>query len=527
MIGRAAQAQDALVFAEEDTERPGTTEAALEEPWTVLVVDDEEDVHAVTKLVLETLEYAGRGVALLHAFSAECAREIIDTTPNIALIFLDVVMESDDAGLQLVDYIRNERKDSRVRIILRTGQPGHAPERRVVSDYEIDDYRSKAELTSMKLYTSAVTALRSYAAIVALEASRRGLETILDAASSLTHTRSMELFASGVLQQIAGLLGVAGDGMLCVYQNGSETAKEEATILAATGCFEEFCGPLFDAPVGVDFVSALLTALYSGRDVELPAARILYFQTRAGRRFVVAVRTRREPTEVERRLLASFCEHVSAGMDNMSILERLAASHDKLRRAHLATLNTLSVVAEGRLAEGTSHAVRVAALSQAIAQFLRRNSGGAFLDEEYIETIGLAGILHDVGKASTPAHVLEKPGPLDEEELAIVRRHASAGRALLEKARDAATASKVLELAIEIAGSHHEWFDGTGYPNGLAGTGIPLSARIVAVADVYDALTHDRVYGSAWSVQQALAYIEGRSGTQFDPQVVRALLAVV
>jgi response regulator RpfG family c-di-GMP phosphodiesterase len=149
-----------------------------------------------------------------------------------------------------------------------------------------------------------------------------------------------------------------------------------------------------------------------------------------------------------------------------------------------------------------------------------------FIDDTFIETIGLASIMHDLGKVTTPDNILQKPAALDDGERTIVQRHAQVGREMLEKASTLAPQSAYFSLGAEIAGSHHERFDGSGYPKGIAGTQIPLSARIVAVADVFDALTHARVYKKAWTREDAIAYIRERSGTQFDPDVVEAFLAL-
>jgi PAS domain S-box-containing protein len=144
-------------------------------PWKILVVDDEEEVHAVTSLVLNDFEYKGRRVELISAFSATAAKEILRTNDDIAIVLLDVVMETDDAGLKLVQYIRETLKNPLARIVIRTGQPGHAPETKVVLDYDINDYSEKVELTSRKLVTIIVSALRTYQDLALLEHHSREL----------------------------------------------------------------------------------------------------------------------------------------------------------------------------------------------------------------------------------------------------------------------------------------------------------------------------------------------------------------
>jgi HD-GYP domain-containing protein (c-di-GMP phosphodiesterase class II) len=135
--------------------------------------------------------------------------------------------------------------------------------------------------------------------------------------------------------------------------------------------------------------------------------------------------------------------------------------------------------------------------------------------------------MHDVGKVTTPDRILLKPGALESDELAVMRQHTVTGRDILDRARVIAEGSIYLELGAQIAFNHHEWWDGGGYPSGIHGAAIPLAARIVSVADVFDALTHERPYKKAWALDDALAYIRSASGTQFDPAVVDAFFALI
>ena len=131
-------------------------------PWKVLVVDDEEGIHGITRMIFRGYEFEQRPIELISALNGAQAREQLSQHPDIALVLLDVVMETDNAGLLLVDYIRNELGNQDIRVILRTGHPGYAPEAQVIVNYDINDYLSKAELSASRLLTSVVVALRSY-----------------------------------------------------------------------------------------------------------------------------------------------------------------------------------------------------------------------------------------------------------------------------------------------------------------------------------------------------------------------------
>ncbi|MBU0690166.1 MAG: diguanylate cyclase [Gammaproteobacteria bacterium] len=210
--------------------------------WRVLVVDDDEEVHAVTRMILGKMRYKDRAITLLSAYSAAEARVVMENEKDIAVVLLDVVMETDDAGLQLVKVIREEIFNTAVRIILRTGQPGQAPEERVIADYDINDYKAKSELTAQKLFTTVIAALRSYETIVSLVKTRKGLEKILDSSSALFQVHSIQNFASGVLMQLSGFLECQPNGIICVQPDQAAMEGEwpcsGLQILASTG---EYC----------------------------------------------------------------------------------------------------------------------------------------------------------------------------------------------------------------------------------------------------------------------------------------------
>jgi putative two-component system response regulator len=172
----------------------------------------------------------------------------------------------------------------------------------------------------------------------------------------------------------------------------------------------------------------------------------------------------------------------------------------------------VAVEAEYRAEHSSQHVDRVADTAAAIAERLG-------LGAEEVGLLRQAAALHDVGNLAIPDSILLKPNKLTEEEYELVKTHTTLGARLLSE-----SASPLLQMGSVIAATHHERWDGTGYPAGLAGEDIPLVARVVAVADVFDALTHDRPYKSLWPVEQAISEIQRGSGTQFDPRVVDAFL---
>jgi putative two-component system response regulator len=193
---------------------------------------------------------------------------------------------------------------------------------------------------------------------------------------------------------------------------------------------------------------------------------------------------------------------------------RVAERTQELEEARLEILVRLARAAEFRDDQTGQHTMRVGQLARQIGELLG-------LPTEAYELIGRAAPLHDIGKIGIPDRVLLKPDRLDAEELAIIRTHTVIGANILAGSR-----YPLLQLAEEIALCHHERWDGGGYPRGLAADAIPLSGRIVAVADVFDSLSHERPYKRAWTKAETLAEIGAQAGSQFDPAVVDALLRI-
>ena len=190
--------------------------------------------------------------------------------------------------------------------------------------------------------------------------------------------------------------------------------------------------------------------------------------------------------------------------------ERVAERTMELAEAHQEMLDRLAQAAEFRDDETGQHTRRVGEVAEMIAE-------GLGFSPERVHLMRQGAPLHDVGKIGIPDSILLKPGPLTASEIRVMRTHTTIGARLLSKGK-----SEVFGVAETIALTHHERWDGHGYPRGLAGDAIPIEGRIVALADFYDALTHDRRYRKAWTEEETLAEIASESGSHFDPEVVDA-----
>jgi response regulator RpfG family c-di-GMP phosphodiesterase len=484
--------------------------------WRVLIVDDDVDVHAVTRLALRNVSFKGRELELFSAYSGREAYDILRDTPDIALVLLDVVMETDDAGLILARRIREELHNAIVRVVLRTGQPGQAPEQRVIIEYDINDYKAKTELTTQKLFTTVISALRAYESLNMLERSRVGLGKILAGATNLYQIHSLREFASGVLNQVSAILDVGSDGVLCLMQGDTGVT----TVVAATGGYATLNESEL-MPSEHPLWPTIAKAFAEKKSQFEHPANVLFIHTQENREVAISVTPPWPLAQIQRDLLEVFCQRIAAAFDNLYMF-------GQLRKAQEATVVALADLAEFRDSGTGGHVRRVQLLSSSLANRLAER--GAYPDEitaQLLEMIGLASILHDVGKVATPDHILLKPGIHTPEERAEMQTHAAVGKSILERAAKMVDGVSYLTYGAEIAGGHHEHFDGNGYPNQLKGREIPISARIVAVVDVFDSLLHERPYKEPWPHTEVMTYITDRAGKQFDPEIVAALLDLI
>lgn len=211
----------------------------------------------------------------------------------------------------------------------------------------------------------------------------------------------------------------------------------------------------------------------------------------------------------------------------LDITKESRAIEDARRNAK-ATVVAMANFSEHRDTDTGVHVLRVARLvGQTARQLHRHGLFAELVDEAYIDLVSTASILHDVGKIATPDRILLKAGPLSRDERETIKRHAAAGAQMLNQAALMMADSRYLQLGAEIALSHHECYDGSGYPYGLTGEAIPMSGRLCALADVFDALTSRRPYKAPWSVAQALEHIGAQAGSQFDPLLAAHFIEMI
>lgn len=498
-----SERSDELLFApEEDTIDPEGKSPARHPPWKVLIIDDDQGIHDVTRLALSNFEFEGRPLQFMHAYSADEAKQVLASHDDIALAVVDVVMEHEHAGLELVQHIRKEMQNHLIRLVLRTGQPGQAPERTVIRDYDINDYKEKSELSAQKLYSTVLTSLRSYRDLMALDANRRGLEQVIRASGELFGRPALTGFIQGVLEQLIALLYLDRDSMYVNCDSiALENSAEQLQIVAATGRFAEFVGTHAPDHLPREVLAMIHEALESQAMVVRDDAYVGYFRPRKGREDVIYITSSRPLSDDDSNLIQLFLHNVSIAYEN-------ALLRDEIEGTQRDMVYMLGEAIETRSRETGQHVRRVAEYCHLIAK-------GLGIPDREAEMLKVAAPLHDFGKIGIPDSILHKPSKLEDDEWLVMRTHAELGKEMLGRSD-----REILQAAAILAGHHHEKWDGSGYPNALAGEDIHIYGRIGAVADVFDALGSKRCYKDAWPLVDIEAYLREQRGRHFDPQVV-------
>ncbi len=463
--------------------------------WKVLVVDDEPEMHRITRLTLGQFEFDRKPLELIHAYSAKEAIDILTVTPDIALALLDVVMETETAGLDVVQYIRDTLRDHAIRIVLRTGQPGQAPEDAVVAKHDINDYKDKTELTSQKLRTLLRSSIRSYRDIRILDRSREGLKSVIEASKGIFEQRALKQFVTGTRSQFEAILGIDHTDLYRLKNSAYEIRPEMV--------LESFDPDSPSLPVN-QAPQIIQDAIVQKRNVFDPSEAALYCHN-LSHCLVFHLHGFHKISDLDASLLNVFTENVTIALENVRLNEVLADNQKEV-------MYRIGEIVESRSKESGMHVKRVALYSELLGKLIG-------LPDERVDLIKQASPLHDIGKVGIPDSILHKPGKLDPEEWEIMKTHAKLGHDMLEGSE-----IEVFRIGAVIALSHHEKWDGSGYPSALAGGQIPIEGRLVALADVFDALGSDRCYKKAWPLEKVLELIRDQRGKHFDPDLVDLLL---
>lgn len=473
------------------------------ETWKVLIVDDDQEIHTVTKLVLSDFTFEHKELLFFSAYNGPEAIDILNAHPDIALVFLDVVMETEDSGLKTCQIIREELKNAFVRIILRTGQPGQAPERYVIDHYDINDYREKTELTSSKLYTTTMAALRSYRDLMKIDHNKKGLEKIIESSNAIGQQKSLLDFIQGVLMQLTSILAFSQNAFYSQLPcfAASNDNGEGFKVMSAVGKYTPYVQKNLFSIDNPDVCNLIREAIQKKESIFLENSIVLFMVTRTGSEHILFMEGNQPLDIFDIELIELFITNVAVAYDNIY----LKHENEETQREIIFGLGELT---EARSQEVGKHVKRMAEYCLLLAQLVG-------LDEKTCDEIYIASTMHDVGKLAIPDALLNKPGKLTPVEFELIKTHTTSGYEMLRR-----STRPVMQMAAVMALEHHERYDGTGYPKGLKGKDIHIAGRIAAIADVFDALGTDRVYKDAWPLDQILSYMQSERGKHFDPVLI-------
>jgi len=498
---------DDFLFSDDEGYIEPSTETV--HPWKILIVDDEQSIHDITKLALKSVIYQHRSVEFYHAYSGNECIQCLRDHPDTALVLLDVVMESDHAGLDAAKRIREELDNRFCRIILRTGQPGQAPEQEVILNYDINDYKEKTELTSKKLFTTVVSALRSFEDIIRIEKNREGLEKIIEATSGVFKEKSLSALFDGILLQVLSIVGLTEDdykqstsSFIAVFDNmETKTHVSDMKVFSGTGRFDHLSGESISLAVNQKILDDMQEAVILEHNVFASEKFIVYLRNNS----IIYIESHKELDEIDRRLLDIFCSNISIAYENSSLNHELVETQKEI-------ILTLGATAEFRSKETGQHVLRVAEISKHLALL-------ANVPLEDADILRLASPMHDIGKIATPDDILLKPGKLTDEEFEKMKEHTTIGYEIFKNSQ-----RPILRAAAIIAHEHQEKWDGSGYPRALKGDEIHIFGRISAIADVFDALASKRCYKPAWDLEKVKTFFKEERGKHFDPHLIDLFL---
>ncbi len=328
---------DLISFADEKE----TAVLPKQAEWKLLIVDDEKDVHKVTRLVLSGFEFAGRKLSLFSAYSAAEAMDFMNKNPDTAVALIDVVMEEEDSGLNLVQFIRENLGNHSVRIILRTGQPGQAPEHEVVLNYDINDYKAKTELTSEKLFTTVISAIRSYRDIMTIEKSKIGLEKIVAATADIFEIQSLKSFLNGILLQFVSILQFEDDAIYGKTSgiSAESTGNGKIHVVAATGKYgKDSVDKSIDDILPPETLRLIDEAKKNKSHIYQGTKYVNYFSTKTGFDSILYLERNTPLDKWEKYMVDILCSNAATALENVCLNEQLE-NLVELRTVQLQAVN--------------------------------------------------------------------------------------------------------------------------------------------------------------------------------------------
>lgn len=316
--------EDDFLFID-DSHDNTASEEYVGETWKILIADDDEEIHSVTELALSDLMVLDRKLEYLHAYSGEQACQIINENDDIVLVLLDVVMESDHAGLDVIKYIRDELQRHEIRIVLRTGQPGYAPEESVIKDYDINDYKTKTELTRRKLVTSVYAAIRSYQQISVINQGRVNLEKIICSTAALLELHTVHDYVDGVLHQLKLLFPQVDSSVFCARGQGIIYGVDDLDlyVLGQADFLPSSINQAIDS-LNDEQVNMAVHACFHQRKHIINDKFLALFLSRGKYRACIYIQLNTVFNDLDLQFIEVFLSNIAIGYENVHLFQKLS-----------------------------------------------------------------------------------------------------------------------------------------------------------------------------------------------------------
>ena len=497
-----------FIFKEESEENSGLSTKKCNKKWRILVVDDDDSVHQVTKLVLNDVEIEGRPLEIVSVFSMIEAKEQLLRDDDFCMAFVDVVMETDYAGLELVQWIRKELKNQAIRLVLRTGQAGTAPEAKVIKEYDINDYKEKTDFTSNKMITTVYASIRAYRDITTIQRSLDAFKKLLEATHDLLKKDQLKSFGSAALSHLLSLMDVDSSALYIARTQIDFDMQSSSLILACTGKYVSKSDSLESSDISEGVKEKIKKVFKDKKHFSNENCFVGYYQSPGNAASVLYIEFENDKEEHFNVSLAElFATNVALILENLTKQKEIEKSQQEL-------LFIISEAVEARSKETGSHVKRVASLCELLAKKIG-------LEDSFVKALYLAAPLHDLGKIAVPEDLLQRTEKLTHEEWEVMKPQTQTqiGEGLLQQ-----PTANVSKLASRLAHYHHENWDGSGYPDGLKGESIPIESRIMAIVDVFDALGSKRCYKEPWSDEKIKDFIMSEKNKKFDAALVDLII---
>lgn len=476
--------------------------------WKVLIIDDDNFVHVMIKEKMKNFTFEGKSLDIISAYTGSEALKILSNNKDVALILLDMYIGTETTGLILSKYIREIVGNEMVRIVMMTSAGNSSLQKDAMLNYDINGYEEKTELLTNKLDTVITSALRYYRDILHIINNRKAMEQIAASSTELFETNSLNEFLSSTFFYLNSIINsCCTDEVNDINGIAAVKSTEDGNfyITSGFGQYKNTINANIHNVLSFDDYN-LIQNVHKNEDYIIVGDKyVSSYRSSSGTEAIILFDiNKNKKYSVDFEILDIFHKNISTTFENLCINKEIEETQKEI-------LYILGEVTEARSEETGNHVQRVSKYAKILAEKFGLSRKDRML-------VTMAAPIHDIGKIAISDKILLKPGKLTPSEFEVVKRHTTIGYNILKGSnRD------VLKSAAIIAHQHHEKYDGSGYPQGLKGEDIHIFGRIVAVADVFDALGSPRVYKKAWVMNDILNYFKEEKGKHFDPNLVDIL----